>query len=125
MSAVQHAAIAELISAAESLLGVIDGVGVSFSNGVTDPTGTIDEGEVYASRAIGALEQAVSRLREVDPLHAFKTELRQLLATIRREQSNLDRLNRYTHLTRSMRDDRNLSCDRIADANRRIEEMLR
>lgn len=60
-----------------------------------------------------------------DALHVFKAELRQLLATIRREQSNLDRLNRYTHLTRSMRDDRNLSCDRIADANRRIEEMLR
>lgn len=60
-----------------------------------------------------------------DPLHVFKAELRKLLATIRREQSNLDRLNRYTHLTRSMRDDRNLSCDRIADANRRIEEMLR
>lgn len=55
----------------------------------------------------------------------FKTELRKLLATIRREQSNLDRLNRYAHLTKSMRDDRNLSCDRIADANRRIEEMLR
>jgi hypothetical protein len=48
-----------LISAAESLIGVIDGVGVSFKNGVTDPTGTIDEGEYYAGQALAELEDAL------------------------------------------------------------------
>lgn len=58
-----HTDVASLISAVESLIGVIDGLGVSFRNGVTDPTGTIDEGKVYAGRALDAVEQALRRLR--------------------------------------------------------------
>jgi|GEM_PF-1531965 len=56
-------AYSQLTTAVESLIGVIDGVGVSFKNGVTDPNGTVDEGEVYAGRALEAVERALQRIR--------------------------------------------------------------
>lgn len=38
--------------ALQRLVGVCDGVNVSFANGVTDPTGTIDEGDVHGAEAM-------------------------------------------------------------------------
>ncbi len=58
-----RAAVADLIERAENLLGVIHGVGADFRNGVTDSTGTIDEGEVYGWRAVSEMEQMIARVK--------------------------------------------------------------
>lgn len=51
----------ELIEAAERLLGVL--MMCDVTNGVTDDTGTIDEGAVRAGEAARALESVLGKLR--------------------------------------------------------------
>lgn len=55
-----------LIQRAEELLAVIYGVSPDFKNGVTDATGTIDEGETYAICAISELEYALKLVKDGD-----------------------------------------------------------
>lgn len=49
----------ELADAAACVLGMIDGLQPDFRNGVTDATGTIDEGDVRAGEAIERLRAAL------------------------------------------------------------------
>lgn len=48
----------KLIETAERMVATCHGT-ADFRNGVTDPTGSIDEGEVYGWDAVSSLEQAI------------------------------------------------------------------
>lgn len=54
--------IAGLVDLAEYFLGYLENN--DFSNGVTDPTGSIDEGRVYQARDIGKVKAAINLASE-------------------------------------------------------------
>jgi len=61
-----HAVNAELLEALKTITSMCESVG-DFSNGVTDSTGTIDEGAILAIRFIQDARAAIAKAEEVKP----------------------------------------------------------